>query len=298
MKSKKLALSILALVTMLIIMRLPVSEADAAASASDFRIEGDTLVRYRGTEKNVSVPDTVKTIGQSAFEENKNIELVVLPNSVSKIEPYAFWGCDNLDTVVLGKGLEEVGDYAFAGCKGLVQMSVPSNVTSIGIQAFGGCTNLKDISISSKTGIIHETAFDGCAAVTIHCDPGSAADKFAKEFYERQKKMPGYEEIPDTADSAVSDSETWTPVTDPVSTETPEEPPQGEILGTTQIVGNMAVVFADNRQFQVYGGIDGSGSQASESGTSGDGEQALDGIDSGSESAGGAFPSLADIFNG
>ena len=137
MKRKKRITGALITVVLLIIMLLPVSEADAETSASDFKMEGSTLVKYRGTEKNVTIPNTVEVIGRSAFEDNTNIELVVVPNSVTRIEPYAFWGCDSLDTVVLGKGLSEVGDYSFAGCKGLVQMSIPSNAISIGIQAFG-----------------------------------------------------------------------------------------------------------------------------------------------------------------
>lgn len=254
MKRKKLIAGVLMLVTVLILMRLPVSEADAAASASDFRIEGGTLVKYRGTEKNVSVPDTVDTIGRGAFEDNTNIELVVLPNSVKTIEPYAFWGCGSLDTVVLGKGLTSVGDYAFAGCKGLVQMTIPANVTSIGVQAFGDCVNLTDISIPPETGYIQETAFDGCVRLTIHCDPGSAADEFAGSFYERQKEMPGYGEAPEEP----SEPEEPDPV-EPAPTETPsvpeEIPPEqpGEVLGSTHVVGNSAVVFADKDQLRVYG---------------------------------------------
>ena len=103
-------------------MQVPGTEADASTSASGFQMEGSTLVRYRGIDKNVSIPDTVRVIGQGAFENDTNIELVVVPNSVKRIEAYAFWGCDNLDTVVLGKGLSEVGDYAFTNCTGLEQI--------------------------------------------------------------------------------------------------------------------------------------------------------------------------------
>ena len=91
---------VLLIITALVLMMLPVSEADAAASASDFKMEGSTLVKYRGSDKNVSIPDTVEVIGGGAFEENKNVELIVVPNSVNRIEGYAFWGCDSLDTVV------------------------------------------------------------------------------------------------------------------------------------------------------------------------------------------------------
>ncbi len=54
---------VLLIITALVLMMLPVSEADAAASASDFKMEGSTLVKYRGSDKNVSIPDTVEVIG-------------------------------------------------------------------------------------------------------------------------------------------------------------------------------------------------------------------------------------------
>ena len=96
MKRKRRLFGILLIITALIIMQLPVSEADAATSASDFRMEGTTLVKYRGTEESVSVPDTVEVIAEGAFEGNSYVELVVLPKSVKEIEPYAFWNCENL----------------------------------------------------------------------------------------------------------------------------------------------------------------------------------------------------------
>lgn len=255
MKRKRRIIGVLMMVTALIITLLPVSEADAATSASDFQIEGSTLVKYRGTEKNVSVPDTVEVIGRSAFENNKNIELVVLPNSVEQIEPYAFWGCDKLDNVVLGKGLTEIGDYAFASCTGLEQMFIPSNVVSIGIQAFADCVNMTDIKIPPETAYIHETAFNGCYRLTIHSQTGSAAEKYAEAFYERQKEMPEYEDVPDNnpSEDVVTPSPTPNPTETPAPPQTPSEE-TGNVLGSTQVVANQAVVFVNNAQPQVYEG--------------------------------------------
>lgn len=260
MRKRKRLCGVLFIIAALIIMTLPVSEAEAASSASDFVIEGSKLIKYRGTEKNVSVPDTVEVVGESAFEDKSYLELVVLPNSVKRIEAYAFWGCDNLDTVVLGRGLTEVGEYAFAGCKGLEQMTIPSNVTTIGAQAFGDCVNLTDISIPVETVSIAEDAFLGCANLTIHCQEGSAADSFAQEFYEKQKETAEYEDVPgyDSADAgdgtadgsgaengdAGDGSGAENGVQEPAVTPTPYEP-QGTVLGTTWVVGNQAVVFAD-----------------------------------------------------
>lgn len=47
MRRKKRNLSVLMIVVALMIMLLPVSEADAESSASDFRMEGSTLIKYR-----------------------------------------------------------------------------------------------------------------------------------------------------------------------------------------------------------------------------------------------------------
>ena len=260
MKKRKRLTGVLLVIVALIIMQLPVSEADAAtSSASDFKMEGSKLVKYRGTDKNVSVPNTVEVIGKGAFEENDNIELVVLPNSVKRIESYAFWGCDNLDTVVLGKGMKMVGDYAFAGCKGLKQMNLPSNIASIGMQAFGDCVNLKDISIPSETTSIHLTAFDGCYQLTIHCDKGSAADIFARDFYERQKEMPEYQDVPDykPSEDPAKPTETPAPTATPAPAATPgTNPSNQQELGSTKIVGNKAVVFINAETLNVYDGSD------------------------------------------
>lgn len=241
MKKRKKLFVVLLVLAALFSMTLSVSEADAAASASDFVIKGSTLTKYQGSEANVTIPDNVDAIGQSAFEGNTHVESVVIPDSVKRIDGYAFWGCDQLGTVTLGKGLTEIGDYAFAGCTGLKQMTIPQNITTIGAQAFGDCTNLTDITIPPETVTIHETAFDGCAKLTIHCDEGSAADTFAQTFYEKQKTMAGYS---DAADAEPTPAPTPGPTPEP----TPEP---GTELGSTTIVGNSAVVMMNSDDMQV-----------------------------------------------
>ena len=245
MKKRKKLLGVLLALAALFSMTLSVSEADAAASASDFVIKGSTLTKYQGAEANVTIPDTVDAVGQSAFEGNTYVESVVIPDSVKRIDGYAFWGCDQLGTVVLGKGLTEIDDYAFAGCTGLKQMTIPQNISAIGAQAFGDCANLTDITIPPETVTIHETAFDGCANLTIHCDEGSAADTFAKTFYEKQKTMAGYSEAAkDTADAEPTPSPTLQPTPEP----TPEP---GTEIGSTVVVGNSAVVLMNSDDMQV-----------------------------------------------
>lgn len=251
-KNKKL-LGVFLIILALIIMQLPKSEADAATSASDFKIEGTVLVKYTGTSQNVKVPDTVDTIGEAAFEDNLKIHKVTLPASVKKIEAYAFWGCDNLETVSMGKGLTCVDDYAFANCKGLRTMTIPDNITSIGIGAFTDCVNLTDITIPVEVTDIHETAFDGCAHVIIHCQTGSYADKYAQSLYERQKEMPEYEDVadyqPDSSDTVIP-----TPEPDSDNSVTQSDNAVGNVIGSTKVVANQAVVFIDSASPSVISG--------------------------------------------
>ncbi len=225
----------------LVIMTLPVSEADAATSASDFVMEGSTLVKYQGTDTKVSVPDTVEVIGGNAFEDNMAVEQIVLPDSVKQIEPHAFRGCDNLASVTLGAGMTEVGDYAFANCRGLKQMVLPANIALIGTQAFADCVNMTDITIPAETALIDETAFDGCAKLVIHSEAGTAADVFAGDFYERQKEMAEYEDVSGYQSSQENDIVIPEPAVTPEPTTS--EPSAEELLGSTSIVGNNAFVF-------------------------------------------------------
>lgn len=259
MKGKRKLFGILLVIAALIIMQLPGSEADAATSASDFKMEGTTLVKYLGTDKTVSVPASVEVIGQDAFDENDSIEKVILPDSVTKIEAYAFWGCDSLNTVVLGEGLLEVGDFVFANCKGLKEMNLPENIRSIGIQAFVDCVNLTDITIPPEVTDIHESAFDGCYRLVIHCEAGSTADKYAKAFYQKQLEMPEYEDV---SDYEPADTEDDRDTDDGKDAPARENEAAGELLGSTKVVANQAVLFIDNTSPRVQSGMPGSGSKA------------------------------------
>ena len=133
MNHKKWVVALALIATALILTHLPVSEADAAASASEFQIEGSTLTKYRGSDERVTIPDTVEVVGESAFENNQKVQFVVVPKSVKRLDAYVFWGCNNLEEVVLGKGLTSVDEYAFSGCTGLKQITIPENVQSIEI---------------------------------------------------------------------------------------------------------------------------------------------------------------------
>lgn len=256
MNHKKWMAVIALAVTALILTHLPVSEADAAASASDFQTQGSTLVKYRGTEERVTIPDTVEVVGESAFENNQKVQFVVIPKSVKRLDAYVFWGCNNLEEVVLGKGLTAVDEYSFAGCTGLKQITIPENIQSIDAQAFAGCVNLTDIYIPATVTGIAEDAFLNCDNVTIHADEGSVAAQFSQKLAEQKKRDPLVTAAPVQTPTAVSRPDTQA-TTEPVSTATPAPvatPVPGNVLGSTIIVGNHALVMVHPGEEKVQQG--------------------------------------------
>lgn len=256
MNHKKWMAVIALAVTALILTHLPVSKADAAASASDFQTQGSTLVKYRGTEERVTIPDTVEVVGESAFENNQKVQFVVIPKSVKRLDAYVFWGCNNLEEVVLGKGLTAVDEYSFAGCTGLKQITIPENIQSIDAQAFAGCVNLTDIYIPATVTGIAEDAFLNCDNVTIHADEGSVAAQFAQKLAEQKNRDPLVTAAPVQTPTAVSRPDTQA-TTEPVSTATPAPvatPVPGNVLGSTIIVGNHALVMVHPGEEKVQQG--------------------------------------------
>lgn len=256
MNHKKWMAVIALAVTALILTHLPVSEADAAASASDFQTQGSTLVKYRGTEERVTIPDTVEVVGESAFENNQKVQFVVIPKSVKRLDAYVFWGCNNLEEVVLGKGLTAVDEYSFAGCTGLKQITIPENVQSIDAQAFAGCINLTDIYIPATVTGIAEDAFLNCDNVTIHADEGSVAAQFSQKLAEQKNRDPLVTAAPVQTPTAVSRPDTQA-TTEPVSTATPAPvatPVPGNVLGSTIVVGNHALVMVHPGEEKVQQG--------------------------------------------
>ena len=256
MNHKKWMAVIALAVTALILTHLPVSEADAAASASDFQTQGSTLVKYRGTEERVTIPDTVEVVGESAFENNQKVQFVVIPKSVKRLDAYVFWGCNNLEEVVLGKGLTAVDEYSFAGCTGLKQITIPENVQSIDAQAFAGCINLTDIYIPATVTVIAEDAFLNCDNVTIHADEGSVAAQFSQKLAEQKNRDPLVTAAPVQTPTAVSRPDTQA-TTEPVSTTTPAPvatPVPGNVLGSTIVVGNHALVMVHPGEEKVQQG--------------------------------------------
>lgn len=101
------------------------------------------VVGYVGDKGDVVIPEyigqhVVYAIGESAFEDNKVIQSVVIPQSVSRISKKAFKNCVNLKSVIFeGNHLDWLEDHN--------KLSMPMYVLE---EAFYGCASLEYIEFT------------------------------------------------------------------------------------------------------------------------------------------------------
>ena len=167
-------------------------------SIKDIDMESDALLSKitkigdkafnSSTIESIIFPETLKTIGKSAFatcihlnkiEFNNNLteigeeafgscntlSTVKIPNSVKTIGKSAFANTDNLSSVTLPEGLTAIEDGVFS-VSNLASINIPKSVISIGNESFSSCNNLKEIIIPENVSSIGENAFGGCKKLT------------------------------------------------------------------------------------------------------------------------------------
>ena len=84
----------------------------------------------------------IKTATNTLIAGCKN---TIIPNSVTSIGSSAFYGCSGLTSVTIPNSVTSIGSSAFSGCTRLRSIEIPNSVTSIGDYAFDGCHYLKTV---------------------------------------------------------------------------------------------------------------------------------------------------------
>lgn len=117
---------------------------------------------YESKVASVVIPNTVKGIGDSAFEGCTGLTSVKIPNSVTSIGYYAFYNCIGLTNITLSDSMTHINNGAFGRCTALEGIKIPDSVTRIGVSAFEGCSGLTSITIPESVTSIGSYIFENC----------------------------------------------------------------------------------------------------------------------------------------
>ncbi|HEY5912101.1 MAG TPA: leucine-rich repeat domain-containing protein [Verrucomicrobiae bacterium] len=160
-----------------------------------------TLIQYPGGKAGTYIiPNSVTSIGDSAFEACANLTGVTIPESVTNIGHYAFFICTSLANVTIPRNVASIGSGAFEACRKLGAITVdplnpaysslagvlfnknqttliqcpgakagsyavPNTVTNIGDLSFHGCALLTSVAIPNGVTRIGDVAFESCSSL-------------------------------------------------------------------------------------------------------------------------------------
>ena len=139
------------------------------APSDDMSYSGDITT-------SITIPNSVTSIGSSAFMGCSGLTSVTIPNSVISIGDYPFVACSGLTSIVVESGntkydsrgnsnaiIETATNTLIAGCQNTI---IPNSVTTIGSFVFFGLYSLASVTIPSSVTTIGESNFFNCSNLT------------------------------------------------------------------------------------------------------------------------------------
>lgn len=133
----------------------------------------------------VCIPETVKSIGNNAFQDCKNLTSVTFLGASPGVTVgnNAFQNCPKLKTINLPEA-KTIGNFAFDGCSSLEKITLKSGTESIGEYCFRNCSSLTLIEIPDSVTYIGNGVFGGerKGELTIMCVEGSKGDEVAQKY--------------------------------------------------------------------------------------------------------------------
>ena len=150
-----------------------------------FNKSNSELITYPAgkTDSEYVIPNSVTSIGRSAFSSCSNLTSVTIPSSVTSIGNSAFYGCTSLTNVTISDSVTSIGGFSFGYCTSLTSVTIGNGVASIGDYAFNGCTSLTSVTIPNSVTSIGSCAFEDCTSLTSVTIPDSVTSIGFEAFY-------------------------------------------------------------------------------------------------------------------
>jgi hypothetical protein len=145
-----------------------------------------TIIAYNGSGGAVNIPSTISglpvtSIGANAFYNtfynnySARLTNVTIPDSVITIGTNAFGFCTNLTNVTIGTNVTSIDDESFYNCTKLTSVTIPSAVTNIGAGAFANCPSLTGITVDPRNPVyssVDGVLFNQIQSTLIQCPQG------------------------------------------------------------------------------------------------------------------------------
>ena len=109
--------------------------------------------------------DGIKTLGNYAFWNFRNLKNIIIPESVTNIGESAFHGCTALSNLTLPDSITEIDGEAFSNCVSLGKVTLPKNLTLLGNDVFEYCN--AEITFPSSLERIPELGMNAVRKVNI-----------------------------------------------------------------------------------------------------------------------------------
>lgn len=138
----------------LLLMHPTASAAEDEEELSGANIQNGVLLGYYGSESDITLPNTVTRINDEALKGNKKIVSVTIPGSVKDIGNNAFQGCPNLKEIIFTNPDRNNNNLiirvsAFQDCPNLTTCEIPARAYQVVGNIFKGCTSLTEVKVNA-----------------------------------------------------------------------------------------------------------------------------------------------------
>jgi hypothetical protein len=137
---------------------------------------------------NVTLPDTLQTIGINAFYGNRSLTTITIPSGVTSIGTGAFMNCTAMTFANINSNEVSIGDGAFKGNTSLTAVTITSSGLTIGSNVFDGCTRLLKLTFTATVPPqIEEGDFDNTneCALLVPCESEEAYKTAWSQYADR-----------------------------------------------------------------------------------------------------------------